>query len=216
MAAWALAYRHALGQPVARFAGRPVRTGAAPVRRGALPIAMPRVSSAQFPGTETGRGSTNWVDPLLCANAPSDTEALASSPAAEMFSREVAETGGTGGGGDSGRGSGSNGSGSRKVSKFWGGRRESNPQRPEPQSGALPIELLPPDGSIITASRAGRQGSRVESQRRRPDAGTSCCPSGISARSTQWYCASSRTKVRSRISRHRDWSNSAQRARAMR
>ena len=26
----------------------------------------------------------------------------------------------------------------------WGGRRELNPQRPEPQSGALPVELLPP------------------------------------------------------------------------
>src|SRR5437870_12572239 len=26
----------------------------------------------------------------------------------------------------------------------WGGRWELNPQRPEPQSGALPIELLPP------------------------------------------------------------------------
>ncbi len=31
-----------------------------------------------------------------------------------------------------------------KCPKFWGGRRESNPQRPEPQSGALPVELLPP------------------------------------------------------------------------
>jgi hypothetical protein len=28
--------------------------------------------------------------------------------------------------------------------KRWGGRRDLNPQRPEPQSGALPIELLPP------------------------------------------------------------------------
>src|SRR5438045_8078032 len=28
--------------------------------------------------------------------------------------------------------------------KHWGGRWESNPQRPEPQSGALPVELLPP------------------------------------------------------------------------
>ena len=27
----------------------------------------------------------------------------------------------------------------------WGGRWESNPQRPEPQSGALPVELLPPN-----------------------------------------------------------------------
>jgi hypothetical protein len=31
-----------------------------------------------------------------------------------------------------------------KCFKGWGGRRESNPQRPEPQSGALPVELLPP------------------------------------------------------------------------
>jgi hypothetical protein len=29
-------------------------------------------------------------------------------------------------------------------SEIWGGRRESNPQQPEPQSGALPVELLPP------------------------------------------------------------------------
>ena len=26
----------------------------------------------------------------------------------------------------------------------WGGKRESNPQPPEPQSGALPVELFPP------------------------------------------------------------------------
>ena len=29
-------------------------------------------------------------------------------------------------------------------SKIWGGKRESNPQPPEPQSGALPVELFPP------------------------------------------------------------------------
>src|SRR5579864_3176473 len=42
---------------------------------------------------------------------------------------------------------------SKQVKRFkdWGGRRESNPQRPEPQSGALPVELLPPDLSIIKA-----------------------------------------------------------------
>lgn len=28
--------------------------------------------------------------------------------------------------------------------KDWGGKRESNPQPPEPQSGALPVELFPP------------------------------------------------------------------------
>ena len=32
----------------------------------------------------------------------------------------------------------------RALFKPWGGRRGLNPQRPEPQSGALPIELLPP------------------------------------------------------------------------
>src|SRR4051812_8915181 len=32
----------------------------------------------------------------------------------------------------------------RKCFSLWGGRWESNPQRPEPQSGALPVELLPP------------------------------------------------------------------------
>src|SRR5436853_52056 len=35
---------------------------------------------------------------------------------------------------------------------MWGGRWESNPQRPEPQSGALPVELLPPYSSIIAQS----------------------------------------------------------------
>ena len=44
-----------------------------------------------------------------------------------------------------------------KPLKDWGGRRESNPQRPEPQSGALPVELLPPDLLIITARSAWRQ-----------------------------------------------------------
>ena len=37
---------------------------------------------------------------------------------------------------------------------MWGGRRESNPQRPEPQSGALPVELLPPDFLIIAMEGA--------------------------------------------------------------
>src|SRR5205807_3179001 len=36
--------------------------------------------------------------------------------------------------------------------KQWGGRWESNPQRPEPQSGALPVELLPPHLLIITSA----------------------------------------------------------------
>ena len=31
-----------------------------------------------------------------------------------------------------------------KGKGLWGGRWELNPQRPEPQSGALPVELLPP------------------------------------------------------------------------
>jgi hypothetical protein len=33
--------------------------------------------------------------------------------------------------------------------KHWGGRRELNPQPSEPQSDALPIELLPPQRTII-------------------------------------------------------------------
>ena len=42
---------------------------------------------------------------------------------------------------------------------FWGGRRELNPQPSEPQSDALPIELLPPQiehykPNPFTASRA--------------------------------------------------------------
>src|SRR5437868_2818399 len=43
----------------------------------------------------------------------------------------------------------------------WGGRWESNPQRPEPQSGALPVELLPPYLVII----AYRQRSVLELER---------------------------------------------------
>src|SRR5215469_482901 len=31
-----------------------------------------------------------------------------------------------------------------EMKGLWGGRWELNPQRPEPQSGALPVELLPP------------------------------------------------------------------------
>jgi hypothetical protein len=38
----------------------------------------------------------------------------------------------------------------------WGGRWESNPQRPEPQSGALPVELLPPHLVIITSALPAR------------------------------------------------------------
>src|SRR5437879_3195264 len=36
-----------------------------------------------------------------------------------------------------------------KLLKNWGGKRESNPQPPEPQSGALPVELFPPQALII-------------------------------------------------------------------
>ncbi len=32
----------------------------------------------------------------------------------------------------------------QQEGKFWGGKRESNPQPSEPQSGALPVELFPP------------------------------------------------------------------------
>src|SRR5262249_12715245 len=48
--------------------------------------------------------------------------------------------------------------------EVWGGRRESNPQQPEPQSGALPVELLPPRFSIITRRpiRSRRAGNRRE------------------------------------------------------
>src|SRR5579864_292068 len=45
--------------------------------------------------------------------------------------------------------------GSTKESpRIWGGRRESNPQQPEPQSGALPVELLPPQ--LVDYSNSGR------------------------------------------------------------
>jgi hypothetical protein len=39
----------------------------------------------------------------------------------------------------------------------WGGKRESNPQPPEPQSGALPVELFPPQALIIAIAIQVRQ-----------------------------------------------------------
>src|SRR5215813_6747151 len=41
----------------------------------------------------------------------------------------------------------------RRIEKGWGGKRESNPQPPEPQSGALPVELFPPQRLIIASGR---------------------------------------------------------------
>jgi hypothetical protein len=41
--------------------------------------------------------------------------------------------------------------------EFWGGKRESNPQPSEPQSGALPVELFPPPLRIITTALHGSQ-----------------------------------------------------------
>src|ERR1017187_4011735 len=38
--------------------------------------------------------------------------------------------------------------------KHWGGRRELNPQPSEPQSDALPIELLPPQITIIAIAES--------------------------------------------------------------
>ena len=38
----------------------------------------------------------------------------------------------------------------------WGGKRESNPQPPEPQSGALPVELFPPQATIIASGECER------------------------------------------------------------
>ncbi len=38
------------------------------------------------------------------------------------------------------------------TGKNWGGRRDLNPQPSEPQSDALPIELLPPQTRIITTA----------------------------------------------------------------
>src|SRR6266568_2512160 len=41
------------------------------------------------------------------------------------------------------------------LTKIWGGKRESNPQPSEPQSGALPVELFPPLALIIPTAVAG-------------------------------------------------------------
>jgi hypothetical protein len=50
--------------------------------------------------------------------------------------------------------------------KNWGGKRESNPQPSEPQSGALPVELFPPQLSdysnwISGTDRARGRGLRI-------------------------------------------------------
>src|SRR5450631_2004936 len=41
------------------------------------------------------------------------------------------------------------------LTKIWGGKRESNPQPSEPQSGALPVELFPPLLMIIAIAVRG-------------------------------------------------------------
>ena len=51
--------------------------------------------------------------------------------------------------------------------KNWGGKRESNPQPSEPQSGALPVELFPPQPSdysncISGTDRARARGLRIQ------------------------------------------------------
>src|SRR5579871_3626281 len=47
--------------------------------------------------------------------------------------------------------------------KNWGGKRESNPQPSEPQSGALPVELFPPQPSDYSngSSEVDRGGKTV-------------------------------------------------------
>jgi hypothetical protein len=55
----------------------------------------------------------------------------------------------------------------KNVSKgflIWGGKRESNPQPSEPQSGALPVELFPPPGSIIATSMIATAVCRCQNQ----------------------------------------------------
>src|SRR5258707_11466099 len=51
--------------------------------------------------------------------------------------------------------------------KKWGGKRESNPQPPEPQSGALPVELFPPQELHYSNWRRERAPGRREEQSRR-------------------------------------------------
>ena len=51
----------------------------------------------------------------------------------------------------------------------WGGRRESNPQQPEPQSGALPVELLPPQPNDYSNCRSVRRSGVVGSKPHYPE-----------------------------------------------
>src|SRR5207248_10200274 len=50
--------------------------------------------------------------------------------------------------------------------KKWGGKRESNPQPPEPQSGALPVELFPPQEPNYSKQGGGKTGSTSKQVRR--------------------------------------------------
>jgi hypothetical protein len=45
---------------------------------------------------------------------------------------------------------------SRVRNETWGGKRESNPQPSEPQSGALPVELFPPPESHYSGKTEGQ------------------------------------------------------------
>ena len=50
------------------------------------------------------------------------------------------------------------------TGKIWGGKRESNPQPSEPQSGALPVELFPPP-QVIIATCGSQMSARRECRR---------------------------------------------------
>src|SRR5450631_48745 len=55
--------------------------------------------------------------------------------------------------------------------KNWGGRRELNPQPSEPQSDALPIELLPPQITIIAIAAKVRLSAQAPSRLPHPQSG---------------------------------------------
>src|SRR6266550_1690640 len=69
-------------------------------------------------------------------------------------------------------------------SKKWGGKRESNPQPPEPQSGALPVELFPPQ-ELHYSNLAGRRrdfGPRISARVRSSRAGVQAARTARPAR----------------------------------
>src|ERR1700730_18123472 len=56
-----------------------------------------------------------------------------------------------------------------RLLEIWGGKRESNPQPSEPQSGALPVELFPPPNLIIAIALGAVRRAQSDLRRQTSD-----------------------------------------------